>query len=302
MRVLVTGGAGFVASHIVDALIARGDDVLVADDLSTGDRGNVAAPADLRVVDVADADGLRRAFGRERLDAVVHAAAEASVVRSVADPAHSERVNVHGTANVLELARDARARRFVFFSTGGAIYGETKECATETSALRPISPYGKHKLEGERLVRAASLPHAILRPANIYGPRQRGDLEGGVVAIFLQRWRDGHELVVYGDGSAERDYVYVEDVARAVLAALGRSDSGTWNIGTGVVTTVNGVIDALKRHLGEPPAGVRYAAARPGELQRACVDPSTAARDGLWRPAVTFVEGIGRCIAEAQLA
>ena len=299
---LVTGGAGFVASHLVEALLARGDEVLVADDLSTGDRANVATGADLRVVDIADGDALFRAFANERLDAVVHAAAEASVVRSVADPAHSERVNVRGTANVLDLARRSGARRFVFFSTGGAIYGETALCATEEAPLQPISPYGRHKLEGEKLVRASRLSHAILRPANIYGPRQRGDLEGGVVAIFLQRWRDGRKLVVFGDGSAQRDYVYVKDVARAVVAALDRDGSGTWNVGTGVLTDVNGVIAALRRFLGEPPAGVEYAAPRPGELQRACVDPSKAARDDFWRPTVSFVDGIGLCVTEAQLA
>jgi UDP-glucose 4-epimerase len=300
--VLVTGGAGFVGSHLVDALVGRGDAVIVVDDLSTGERRNVPAAADLRVVDIADAKALSNAFEGERLDAVVHAAAEASVVRSVADPAHSERVNVQGTANTLDLAKRAGAKRFVFFSTGGAIYGETETCATETSPLRPISPYGKHKLEGEKLVGASGLSHAILRPANIYGPRQRGDLEGGVIAIFLQRWREGRELVVFGDGSAERDYVYAGDVARAVLAALGRRDSGTWNIGTGIPTTVNGVIDALRENLGEPPGGVRYAPARPGELQRACVDAAKASRDGLWRPQVSFVDGIGMCVAAGQLA
>ncbi|OLC58275.1 MAG: hypothetical protein AUH85_01040 [Chloroflexi bacterium 13_1_40CM_4_68_4] len=301
MRVLVTGGAGFVGSHVVEALLARGDDVTVADDLSTGDRRNVAAAADLRVVDISDGDAIFRLLGDFELDAVVHAAAEASVVRSVADPARSERVNVRGTENVLEVAKRAGARRFVFFSTGGALYGDTLICAKETAPLRPVSPYGRHKLQGEKLVRASGIPHAILRPANIYGPRQRGDLEGGVVAIFMQRWREKRELVVFGDGSAERDYVYVEDVARAVVAALGRGDNGTWNIGTGVLTSVSGVVDALRTYLGEPPAGVRYAPPRSGELQRACVDPAKAARDGFWYPTVSFVAGIGLLIAEGQL-
>jgi UDP-glucose 4-epimerase len=301
VRVLVTGGAGFVGSHVVEALLARGDEVLVADDLSTGERTNVARGAELRIVDIANATELRSTFEGEPLDAIVHAAAEASVVRSVADPDHSERVNVGGTANVLELGVRARVRRFVFFSTGGAIYGETPVCAKETNELRPISPYGKHKLKAEELVRASGLPHAILRPANIYGPRQRGDLEGGVVAIFMQRWRDGRELVVFGDGSAERDYVYARDVARAVVAGIDRDGDGTWNIGTGVLTTVNGVIAALRTHLGEPPR-VRYAAARPGELQRACVDPAKAANDALWRPTVSFVDGVGLMVREGLRA
>jgi len=301
LRVLVTGGAGFVGSHVVEALLARGDEVTVADDLSTGDRRNVAAAADLRVVDISDGDAIVRELGDLDLDAIVHAAAEASVVRSVADPARSERVNVGGTANVLELAKRAGASRFVFFSTGGAIYGETAVCAKETDPLRPVSPYGKHKLEGEKLVQLSGLSHAILRPANIYGPRQRGDLEGGVVAIFMQRWRARQELVVFGDGSAERDYVYVEDVARAVVAALERAGNGNWNIGTGVLTSVNAVVNALRQYLGPPPAGVRFAPPRAGELQRACVDPSKAARDGFWRPTVSFVAGIGLLLAEAKL-
>lgn len=297
MRVLVTGGAGFVGSHVVEALLARGDEVIVADDLSTGKAENVAPRAHLVRVDVADREALLRACGRLRLDGVIHAAAEASVVRSVADPAHSERVNVGGTAHVLALAKGAGARRFVFFSTGGAIYGETPACAKETDPPQPLSPYGRHKLEAERLVRSAGISYAILRPANIYGPRQRGDLEGGVVAIFLGRWRAGEELVVFGDGNAERDFVWARDVASAATAGLGDTRDAIWNIGTGVTTTVNGVLEALRRHLGEPRAGVRYAPPRAGELQRACVDASKARRDGLWLARTTFEEGIRRLVA-----
>lgn len=302
MRVLVTGGAGFVGSHVVETLLRRGDEVVVLDDLSTGDRRNVARGAELRVVNIADITALGRACEGLRVDAVVHAAAEASVVRTVADPAHSERVNVLGTAHVIDRAKRAGARRFVFFSTGGAIYGETPVCAKETDATRPISPYGAHKLEAEGLVRASGLSHAILRPANIYGPRQRGDLEGGVVAIFLQRWREGRELVVYGDGSAERDYLYVADIARVVSAALERDDDGVWNVGTGMKTSVNQVVAALRRHLGDPPAGVRYAPPREGELQRSCVDASKAASDGLWTARYGFDEGLGHILAESRLA
>lgn len=292
MRALVTGGAGFVGSHVVDQLVARGDQVVVADDLSTGEAANLPPRAVLVRVDISDAEALAEAFLGERFDALVHAAAEARVVVSVADPARSERVNVRGTANVLALARDAGARRFVFFSTGGAIYGETPSCATEETPARPISPYGQHKLQAEELVRASRLSYAILRPGNVYGPRQRGDLEAGVIAIFLRRYREGRELVVYGDGSAERDYVHVGDVAACVLAALAETRSGTWNVGTGVATSVNRLIEGLRRLLGEPPAGVRYAPPRPGELQRACVDPTRAARELGWRARYTLEEGL----------
>ena len=299
VRVLVTGGAGFVGSHVAERLVARDDAVVVLDDLSTGVAANVPRGASLVHCDVSDAADVRGALAGEHFDAVVHAAAEASVIGSIEDPARSERVNVRGTANALDLARRAGARRFVFFSTGGSIYGETPECAVEDAPLRPISPYGQHKLVGEGLVRGAGLSYAILRPANVYGPRQRGDLEGGVVAIFLQRYREGRELVVYGDGTAERDYVLAGDVAECVLAAIDDARSDTWNVGTGVATTVNDVLACLRRLLGEPAGGVHYAPARPGELQRACVDPSKAARDGLWRARHSFEDGLRALLAAA---
>lgn len=296
MRVLVTGGAGFVGSHLVEALLARGDQVVVLDDLATGSEKNLPAGTDLRRVDVSDVGALAQALSDVHVDAVVHAAAEARITVTVADPERSERVNVGGTRNTLSLARRAGARRFVFISTGGAMYGETATCATEEHAAAPISPYGRDKLAAERLVATSGLPYAILRLANVYGPRQRGDLEAGVIAIFLARWHEGRELVVFGDGTAQRDWVWAGDVARAVLAALGREGDGLWNIGTGAATSVNGLIEILRRRLGEPPGGVRYAPAREGELMRSCLDPSRAGHDGLWRPSVSLDEGIGTLV------
>lgn len=302
MRVLVTGGAGFIGSHVVERLLERGDEVVVADDLSTGVTGNVPPAARLERVDVSDADALADAFRGGRFDAVAHAAAEASVVRSVAEPERSERINMRGTASVLALARAVGAPRFVFCSTGGAIYGETPTCATEDAPARPVSPYGRHKLGGEELVRSSGLSYGIVRPANVYGPRQRGDLEGGVVAIFLQRYREAQELTVYGDGTAERDYVHVSDVAACVLRVLHGSEQGVWNVGTGIATSVNALVDALRRLLGEPKGGVRYAPARPGELQRACVDPGKAARELGWRARIPLDEGLRRLVtSEARI-
>jgi UDP-glucose 4-epimerase len=282
LRVLLTGGAGFVGSHIADHLVQRGDEVVIVDDLSTGVAANVPSQAHLERADITDDEALARVFARARPEVVVHAAAQFSVTRSVRDPEGSARVNVQGTANVLERAREG-ARRFVFLSTGGAIYGETPRCATEDTPLRPISPYGEQKMRGEELVRASGIPHAILRPANVYGPRQRGDLEGGVVAAFLQRYREGKELVIYGDGSAERDYVHASDVADCALAAIDRADSGTWNVGTGVPTTIHALMEIMRRSLGEPRGGIRYEPVRSGDLRRACVDPSRAIRDGMLR-------------------
>lgn len=283
LRVVVTGGAGFIGSHVAEGLLARADDVIVVDDLSTGVAANVPATARLERVDITDASALRAALAGSGADVVVHAAAQFSVQRSVRDPELSARINVTGTRNVLGLAREG-VGRFVFLSTGGAIYGETPRCAREDTPLRPISPYGREKQEAEELVRAAGIPYAILRPANVYGPRQRGDLEGGVVAVFLQRYRDHKELLVYGDGSAERDYVHVSDVADCVLAAIDRPDSGVWNVGTGVATSIRGLIQSMRKHFGEPPAGIRHVPSRPADLQRACVDPAKAIRDGMLRP------------------
>ena len=283
MRVLVTGGAGFIGSHVADRLVARGDEVTVLDDLSTGVPENVPSRARFQRADITDAASLRSVAVGARAEVVIHAAAQFSVQRSMRDPESSGRINIEGTRNVLDLARDVSAR-FVFLSTGGAIYGETPLCATEGTPLRPISPYGAQKQRAEELVRGSGAAYAILRPANVYGPRQRSDLEGGVVAVFLQRYRDHKEVLVYGNGSAERDYVHVSDVADAVVAAVDRNDSGIWNLGTGTPTTIKRLLDIMREHLGEPPGGVRHVADRPGDPRRACVDPAKAMRDGLLRP------------------
>jgi UDP-glucose 4-epimerase len=296
LRVLVTGGAGFLGSHVVDALRARDDDVIVLDDLSTGDRKNLTAGADLRVADIADRAALDAAIGRERFDAVVHCAAKTKVVESMAKRDLYERVIVGGTKNVLALAREAGAKAFVNVSTGGAIYGETPTCATETVPTNPESNYGRFKADAEKLVDASGLRAANLRLANIYGPRQRTDLEGGVIAIFIACWKRGEPVTVFGDGSYERDYVYIADVVEAILAALAGKHRGTFNIGTGVATSVKGLVTALSAVLG-PPAGVRHAAARPGEVRRGCVDPAKAAREGLWRPRTPLAEGLRRTAA-----
>jgi UDP-glucose 4-epimerase len=291
MRVLVTGGAGFIGSTIADALKARGDAVVVLDDLCTGDRANVARDITLRVADISDATALREATRGEAFDAVVHAASRTKVVESMEKPELYRRVIVEGTRNVVRLAEELDAKHLVNISTGGAIYGETPTRASESVPVDPQSNYGKFKADAERIVAAAKVPNITLRLANVYGPRQRQDLEGGVIAIFLGRWKAGKKLTVYGDGTAERDYVYVGDVADAVLAASAGKWSGVYNIGTGVATSVNDLIASLSAILG-PPAGVTKAPERPGEIQRSCVDASRAKRDGLWQPRTTLTEGL----------
>jgi UDP-glucose 4-epimerase len=289
----VTGGAGFIGSTIVDALKARGDDVVVVDDVSTGDRANLAPDIALRVADVSDAKALREAVRGETFDAVVHCASKTKVVESMEKPDLYRRVIVEGTRNVVHLAEDLHTRMLVNISTGGAIYGETPVRASEAVEVDPVSNYGKFKAEAEQLVAAARIPNITLRLANVYGPRQRQDLEGGVIAIFLGRWRRGEKLVVYGDGTAQRDYVYVGDVADAVLASLAGKWKGVYNIGSGVATSVNDLIAAITGILGPPP-GVTKAPERTGETQRSCVDASKAKRDGLWQLRTALIEGLRR--------
>lgn len=297
MRALVTGGAGFFGSHIVDALRARGDDVVALDDLSTGSRANLDPATPLVVADISDREGVRHHFSGERFDAVVHAAAKTKVVESIARPDLYHRVIVNGTSNALDVAQMTGATSFVNVSTGGAMYGETPACATEESAVDTPSPYGRFKAEAERLVASTPGLRAVtLRFANIYGPRQRTDLEGGVIAIFTGCWKRGDPLTIYGDGSAQRDYLYVSDGVAAILGALDRPVTGLYNVGTGVATSVNDLLAEMTALLG-PPKAVARAPEREGEIQRSCLDSSKATRQGLWRSAVPLAEGLRRTVA-----
>ena len=291
MRVLVTGGAGFLGSNIVDALVARGDLVVALDDLSTGSRENLAPDIPLRVASIADAHALGEALEGEGFDVIVHCAAKTKVVESMEKVDLYRRVNVEGTRNVVRLAEDRHVQMLVNISTGGAMYGETPVCATERTPAAPDSNYGRFKLEAESIVDEAQVPSITLRLANIYGPRQRQDLEGGVIAIFLGLWRRKAPLTIFGDGTAERDYIYVGDVVEAVLASFAGSWHGVYNIGTGVPTSVNDLIDAMTKILGAP-AGIRHAPPRPVEVQRACLDPSKAIRGELWRPRTSLADGL----------
>lgn len=298
MKILVTGGAGFFGSHIVDALRARGDDVVVLDDLSTGDRANLDPSVRLVVTDVSDRARTRGALGGESFDAVVHCAAKTKVIESIEQPDRYHDVIVDGTSNVLDLAQSGGASVFVNANTGGALYGETPVCATEDAPLAAPSPYGRYKAEAERLaLSTAGLRTVSLRFANIYGPRQRRDLEGGVVAIFIGCWQRREPLRLFGDGTAERDYIYVGDCVEAVLSALQTPDRGAYNVGTGVATSVNALVGSLRALLGPPP-GIERAAAKAGELQRSCLNVSKAARDGLWRPRTALSEGLARTVAD----
>ncbi len=291
MRAVVTGGAGFIGSHVVDALLARGDEVHVLDDLSTGRRENVPAGAELHLADIRVPDAV---FDAVRPQAVVHLAAQADVRISVERPELDADVNVLGTLRVLEAARRHGAQ-VVFSSSGGAVYGECDGPAPETAERRPLAPYGTSKLCGEEYLatwnRLYGTSHVSLRFANVYGPRQVPHGEAGVVAIFMGLLRDGGTPTIYGDGSQTRDYVEVGDVVRSVLAAFGH-DGGVYNVGTGVETSVLELYDAIQRATGvrrEP----QHSGGRLGELQRSVLDVSLAARELGWRPERSLDEGLG---------
>jgi len=292
MRVLVTGGAGFIGSHVVDALVGRGDEVHIVDDLSNGKRDNVPAEATLHVHDIREPlDGIVDAAAPDR---VVHFAAQADVRVSVAKPAFDATVNVAGTANVLEAARQTGAR-VVFASTGGAIYGECTRPAREDDPCLPLSPYGAAKLAGEGYLgafgRLYGTPHVALRFGNVYGPRQDPHGEAGVVAIFLGRLLEGEECRIFGDGSQSRDYVYVGDVVRATLAALDSDTEGVLNIGTGVPTSVLELYAVCRAVTGSDLEAV-HEAARPGELGRSVLDGEHTAATLGFRPEVSLAEGV----------
>jgi UDP-glucose 4-epimerase len=283
MRAIVTGGAGFIGSHVVDALLERGDDVHVLDDLSSGKGERIAEGARLHVADIRAPDEV---FDAVRPDAVLHLAAQVDVRASVERPDHDADVNILGTLRVLEAARRHGAK-IVFSSTGGAIYGECDGAAAETAERRPLAPYGTSKLGAEEYLatwnRLYGTSNVSLRLGNVYGPRQEPHGEAGVVAIFMGLLNEGGTPKIYGDGGQTRDYVYVLDVVPAMLAALGYDAGGVFNIGTGVETTVLGLYEAVRRVTGSEREA-ELAPARLGELQRSVLDISLAERELGWRP------------------
>jgi UDP-glucose 4-epimerase len=297
-RALVTGGAGFIGSHLVEALLAEGREVTVIDDLSSGVARNVPPSAVLQEIDIVDRGALHDAIERTHPEAIFHLAAQASVVASVEDPSRDCAVNVQGTLNVLDAAAQLKTP-VVFTSTGGALYGDDAPMpTTEERIPAPLSPYGASKWAAEAYVNTWSLaggvPHAVCRLGNVYGPRQSPHGEAGVVAIFSHHLYVGKAPKLYGHGAPTRDYVYVEDVVRALLAASGHR--GTYNVATGVETDVRAVWDGLQAAAGveiEP----QLADLRPGELQHSCLDASRAERELGWRVEVPIAEGLRRTYA-----
>jgi UDP-glucose 4-epimerase len=291
LRAIVTGGAGFIGSHVAEALVARGDEVHVLDSLVTGSRDKLPEGAELFVGDIRS--DTRSLFDSVRPEVCVHLAAQADVGTSVERPDYDADVNVLGTLQVLEAAR-AHGTHVVFSSTGGAIYGECEGPASEDAARRPISPYGISKLAGEEYVvgwnRLFGSRYVALRFANVFGPRQEPTLEGGVIAIFLNAMARGDGTTIFGDGEQTRDFIYVGDVVRGVLAAVEHA-GGIYNIGTGVETTVNELHAACRQVTGDERAP-EYAPERPGDIHRSVTDPGLAARELGWRAEVPLEEGL----------
>jgi UDP-glucose 4-epimerase len=311
MSVLVTGGAGFIGSNLVDALVAGDERVVVVDDLSTGRRENLDGALERGAVlherDVADAGALRELMAAERPHTVFHLAAQIDVRRSVADPAADARANVEGTINVLAAAHAAGVRRVVYSATGGAVYGEADVVPTpEDAPARPLAPYGQSKLAGEGycalFTRLHGLSTVALRYANVYGPRQDPLGEGGVIAIFCGCFADDRVPTIYGDGSQTRDYVYVGDVVDANLRAAAGTASGSFNVGTGVETSVLDLVECFRALDGGAGFAPVHAAARAGEVQRSCLDASRAADALGWKPRVALTEGLRRTLAAQRVA
>ncbi|MFC8384351.1 NAD-dependent epimerase/dehydratase family protein [Nocardia sp. NPDC057272] len=309
MRALVTGGAGFVGSHVTDALVARGAEVLVMDDLSHGNVRNLESAlhrgADLVSADVRSADTVREIMQRFHPDVVFHLAAQVSVHYSIADPVTDAEQNVVGVVSVLAAAVAAGVRRVVLSSTGGAIYGESAHYPTpEATAPDPPSAYGLAKWAGERYGRwfadTTNIDVVALRYSNVYGPRQSLDGDAGVVLRFCAAALERRPPIIYGDGMQTRDFVYVDDVVEANIAAAqcGQHSFGEYNVGTGVEITVNGLVDAIRTAAGLQPTAwlPHYAAARDGEVRRSCLDVARARAERILEATTALPNGIERTL------
>jgi UDP-glucose 4-epimerase len=303
MRCLVTGGAGFIGSNLVDALLARGDEVTVVDDLSTGRMSNLepglSNGAELVEMDIRDRDGLIGLASGKRPQAIFHLAAQIDVRKSLADPFFDASINVGGTANVLEAARASECRRVVSISTGGAIYGEgdgQEIPLPESAPIAPMSAYGQSKFAAEGYIslyeRLYGLSGVSLRLGNVYGPRQDPLGEAGVIAIFCGLLKEGGRPKVFGDGRQTRDYIYVGDVVSAALAAAGSEATGAINIGTGKETDVLELIESLKKLSGNEDFEAEFAPERTGEVQRIAIDASRAEQELGWRAEMGLDEGL----------
>ena len=299
MKVLVTGGAGFIGSHLVDRLVLEGHEAVVVDNLATGKRRNINRAARFYKMDI-QSWRLERVFRNERPNVVMHLAAQMDVRKSVEDPMFDAQVNVLGTLNVLQQAVKHGVRKVVFSSSGGAIYGEQEAYpAPETHVTRPLSPYGLSKLCGEQYLsyfqRVSGLQAVSLRYANVYGPRQDPEGEAGVVAIFIQKMLNNEQAVINGNGRQTRDFVFVDDVVEANLAMMGQETQGTYNVGTGVETSINDLFRILVQHTGSNSKEV-HGPSKKGEQARSVIDNTKLRHEVSWEPKADLSEGLKKTV------
>ncbi|NLI14687.1 MAG: NAD-dependent epimerase/dehydratase family protein [candidate division Zixibacteria bacterium] len=295
MKALVTGGAGFIGSQVADALIENGHHVEIIDNLFTGRRENLPAKAVFHHLDIRS-DEIHDVFARGGFDVMFHLAAQMDVRKSVADPAYDAQANILGGINLLQACKNTGVKKVIFSSTGGAIYGEQVEFpAKENHPQNPCSPYGISKLAFEKYLQfyysEYGLKYISLRYANVYGPRQRGDGEAGVVAIFFERLLAGQKAVIYGDGEQTRDFTFVGDVVKANLAALEYSDIGAFNVGTGIETNINELFDIIKEIVGSKQGRI-HEPGKPGEQRRSVIDHTKINNAMGWKPQFTLRQGL----------
>jgi UDP-glucose 4-epimerase len=299
MKVLVTGGAGFIGSHLVDRLVQEGHEVIIVDNLVTGKRRNINRAASFYKQDI-QSWRLERVFRNERPNVVMHLAAQMDVRKSVEDPMFDAQVNILGTLNVLQQAVKHGVRKVVFSSSGGAIYGEQETYpAPESHVTKPLSPYGLSKLCGEQYLsyfqRISGLQVVSLRYANVYGPRQDPEGEAGVVAIFIQKLLNNEQAVITGNGRQTRDFVFVEDVVEANLAMMGQETQGTYNVGTGVETSINDLFRVLIQHTGSTCKEL-HGPAKKGEQARSVIDSTKLRHELSWEPRTSLNEGLKKTV------
>ena len=295
MKILITGGAGFIGSHVADACISAGHQVVILDDLSSGKMENVNSRANFIKLDIRD-EKVRDVFRQNKIDVVIHHAAQMDVRKSVDDPKFDASVNISGSINLLESSKEFGVKKFIFASTGGAIYGEQDYFpADEKHPLRPLSPYGIAKLAVEKYLfyynSVFGVQYICLRYANVYGPRQNPHGEAGVIAIFASKMFSGKDPVINGDGKQTRDYTFVGDVVRANMFALSYDKSDIFNVGTGIETDVNELFSILKKYSGSRCTG-QHGEAKKGEQQRSVLDNSYIRKIIGWEPGMTLDKGL----------